>query len=231
MGSTRLPGKVLLDLAGRPVLEWVVSRLSRAGSLFRIVIATSAQPSDDPIEDLCLARGWNVFRGSEEDVLDRYYQASLQYPGDAVVRVTADCPLVDPVVVDQVVGALFASPSVDYASNILAPRTFPRGLDVEAFTVRALTEAWHLDDSAWREHVTPILYRTPDRFRLRSVANEEDLSNYRWTVDTPEDLEAVRALIRLVPNPAAPWQAYASAVSRNPGLTAINQSVAQKDVI
>jgi spore coat polysaccharide biosynthesis protein SpsF len=227
MGSSRLPGKVLLNLGSRPVLDWVVTRLERASTVGAVVVATSRKPADDAIEAICRQRGWALFRGSEEDVLDRYYEASLSYPCDVVVRVTADCPLVDPGIVDEVVRAVWRSPAADYASNVIDPRTFPRGLDVEAFTPDALAAAWRQDRSGWREHVTPFLYRNPDRFRLRRVAHPEDLSRYRWTLDTPADLAALRALIAQVPEPHAPWTAYVVAAERLPHLAEKNRHVSQ----
>lgn len=230
MGSNRLPGKVLMDLDGRPVLKWVVERLCQARRIQRVVVATSTEATDDPIAELSATEGWDVFRGSEHDVLDRFYQASLVFPSDLYVRVTADCPLVDPTLVDSVVEALLEHPPVDYASNVIEPRTYPRGLDVEAFTAGALAEAWRSDASAWREHVTPFLYRNPERFRLRGVRNEVDFSLYRWTVDTPDDLEALRALVTLVPDPHAPWFRYLAAMADHPALAEINREVRQKEL-
>lgn len=231
MGSTRLPGKVLSDLAGRPVLAWVIDRLSQATSLSSVVVATTTLPEDDSIVEVCRAWGAPVFRGSQHDVLDRYCQASRMYPSDVVVRVTADCPLIDPSIVDRAVGELLAPPRADYASNVADPRTFPRGLDVEAFTAAALEEAWRRDNSSWREHVTPFIYRNPELFNLRAVVSEHDLSMYRWTVDTQADLEAVRALVEVVPDPNANWLEYAAAIRRRPHLANINNSVTQKPVL
>lgn len=230
MGSERFPGKVLMELGGRVVLEWVVQRLARATTLSSVVVATSTLAENDPIADLCRRRDWPLFRGSEEDVLDRYFQAAQCYPSEVVVRVTADCPLIDPALVDEVVRAVNAAPRVDYASNVLEPRTYPRGLDVEAFTVQALAEAWQLDKSGWREHVTPFIYRNPQRFRLRGVVNEVDLSEYRWTIDTRADLAAVRALVQHVPDPEASWHDYVTGIRHAPHLADINRGVVQKSV-
>ena len=175
MGSTRLPGKVLLDLAGEPMLARVVHRVQRAASLQEVIVATTVQPADDAITQLCAGRGWPCARGSQDDVLDRYYQAATASQADVVVRITSDCPLIEPDVIDQVVGALLAGqPEVDYASNVQPPRTFPRGLDVEVIRFDALERAWREDvDPAWREHVTPYLYRHPERFRIHGVFNAD----------------------------------------------------------
>jgi spore coat polysaccharide biosynthesis protein SpsF (cytidylyltransferase family) len=154
MGSTRLPGKVLMDLAGEPMLVRVVNRVRRAERLDEVVVATTASPSDDPIFEGCRQRGWAVERGSEKDVLDRYYRAARAHHADVVVRITADCPFVDAGLIDQVVGA-FLGGGYDYVSNVLEPRTYPRGLDVEVFRFSALEKAWQEDrDPSWREHVT-----------------------------------------------------------------------------
>ena len=139
MGSTRLPGKALVDLAGEPMLARVVHRVQRASSVHEVMVATTVQPADDTIAQLCAVNGWPCTRGSQNDVLDRYYQAALASQADVVVRITSDCPLIEPEVIDQVVGALLAGqPAVDYASNVQPPRTFPRGLDTEAMRFDAL---------------------------------------------------------------------------------------------
>ena len=150
MGSTRLPGKVLKPLAGQPVLARVVDRVRRARHVDEVVVATTTLPADDVLADLCRTRGWACERGSEEDLLDRYHAAAAAHHADAVVRITSDCPVIDPGVVDRVVEAFLVQPC-DYASNTLEPRTFPRGLDTEVFSQAALELAWREDDNpVWR---------------------------------------------------------------------------------
>jgi spore coat polysaccharide biosynthesis protein SpsF len=189
MSSTRLPGKVLADIGGEPALELMLKRLGRARSLDRIVVATSTDASDDALEAASPAP---VYRGPLEDVLARYAGAIGDWDG-VVVRVTADCPLIDPSIVDRVVGLM--GPGVAYASNV-EPRTFPDGLDVEAFTADALRSlAASASDPAEREHVTLGLRSRPDRYPPASLVNDVDLGELRWTVDTPEDLEFVRAVV------------------------------------
>ncbi len=194
MGSTRFPSKVLADLHGRPLLWWVVSRLQAARTVDSVVVATSALEPDDPIAQFCAANGIACFRGSENDVLDRYYRAAASHGADVIVRVTGDCPLLDPDVIDGVVTA-FLEGGHDYVSNTLC-YTYPDGLDTEAFSLQALETAWRearlLTE---REHVTPYV-RTSGRFRVRNVANKVSLphSHMRWTVDGPLDLEFVRAV-------------------------------------
>jgi glutamate-1-semialdehyde aminotransferase/spore coat polysaccharide biosynthesis protein SpsF (cytidylyltransferase family) len=196
MASTRLPGKVLKDLVGHPLLWHVIQRVSRAKRIDKIVVATSTKTTDDPIEFFCAREGIACLRGSEEDVLDRYYQAARQWKAEVVVRITGDCPLIDPEVTDRVIEA-FQQGEYDYVSNILR-YTYPNGLDVEVFSYAALTRAWQEAQSPTeREHVTPYL-RNSGEFRVSGVENEIDLSpqDYRWTVDEPSDLEFVREVYR-----------------------------------
>lgn len=230
MSSTRLPGKVLKDLGGAPILDWVVERLRRARSLDGIVIATTTNPADDPIVERARSLGVDVFRGSEEDVLDRYWEAVERTDAQAVVRVTSDCPFVDPALVDRVVEVL-REQDVDYASNILDPRTFPRGLDVEAFTREVLDEAAReATRPSWREHVTPFFYRQPDRFGLAGVWHEADCSDERWTVDTPEDLRLLRKMAERVQGRDFGWEEALDVVERHPELRSINRRICQKPV-
>ena len=232
MGSTRLPGKVLMNVAGEPMLARVINRLHKAKSLDQIVVATSQLSADDEINEICQQRDWNCFRGSEDDVLDRYWGAAQQFKADVIVRITSDCPLIDASVVDRVVDCLATPQSiVSYAANTLEPRTFPRGLDVEAFTFRALEEVWQSDrNPASREHVTPYFYRHPEQFLLRTVQHEKDLSRYRWTVDTNEDLEFVRRIYQLLNADYFGWEEVLDLVTAYPELTEINRSIEQKKV-
>jgi spore coat polysaccharide biosynthesis protein SpsF len=218
-GSTRLPGKVLADLAGRPMLRFLLDRLVRA-RVDDVVVATSAEARDDAVADVARAAGVAVVRGSEHDVLDRFVTALDALgarPTDHVVRVTADCPLTDPALVERVV-ARHVGTGADFTSNTL-PRTFPKGLDVEVATVAALRTA-HAEagDGSEREHVMPFLYRRPERFRLANVRNAEPLGHERWTVDTADDLERVRAICaRMGENPYFGWRAVLEAVGRAAG--------------
>jgi spore coat polysaccharide biosynthesis protein SpsF (cytidylyltransferase family) len=193
VGSSRLPGKVLADLAGKPMLLRVVERVGRARSIARVVVATSRAAGDDAIAALCAGAGVSCSRGSEEDVLSRYADAARAFGADPVVRITADCPLIDPGIVDRVVGA-YAAGGVDYASNI-DPPSFPDGLDVEVFSAAALAKA---DGEARlrseREHVTLYIRNHPESFRKRNVDSGRDLSSRRWTVDEPADLAVARAI-------------------------------------
>lgn len=230
MGSGRLPGKVLLELAGEPMLSRVVSRVRRAEKVEDVVVATTTLDPDGIIEQLCAQHRWPCFRGSEDDVLDRYYRAALAYSADAVVRITSDCPLIDPAIVDQVVQAFVdRQPGLDYAANTLPPRTFPRGLDIEVVRFEALECAWREDrNPAWREHVTPYLYQTPDQFRVHAVTNPVDYSAMRWTVDTPQDLAFVRRLYEHFHHDRFSWREALAVLVAHPEWLDINRHIAQK---
>jgi spore coat polysaccharide biosynthesis protein SpsF len=191
MSSTRLPGKVMADIAGKPLLEWVIRRTKQAKSVSLVMVATSDGSRDDVIERFCERTRTACFRGSEQDVLDRYYQSAKSFSPDAVVRITADCPLIDPMVIDTVV-RVFQESNYDYASNTIEA-TYPDGLDTEVFSYRVLEHAWReARAKSEREHVTPFIWKHPELFRLRNVENNRNLSELRWTVDTPQDLEFVR---------------------------------------
>lgn len=196
MTSTRLPGKVLADVAGAPMLARVVERAQAARRVDAVWVACTDRPEDDAIAAWCRDRGVPCFRGSESDVLGRYRAAAVAAGADVIVRLTADCPLLDPAVIDRVVVALTEEhPAVDYAANVLE-RSYPRGLDVEAFTAVALERLDRLGTSvAAREHVTVgARLEHPEAFRCRSIRGAADDSDLRWTVDSPDDLASVRSL-------------------------------------
>jgi spore coat polysaccharide biosynthesis protein SpsF len=232
MGSTRLPGKVLLDLAGEPVLVRTVERTRRAETLDEVVIATTTAPADDALADFCAERGWPCERGDENDLLDRYYHAASAHDADLVVRITSDCPFMDPALIDRVVRAFLANQPADYASNTkIPPSTYPPGMDVEVMWFDALARAWREDDDpAWREHVTPYLYRHPELFGLLRVPGEIDLSGYRWTVDTPEDLAFCERIYQHFGHDRFTTADVYAALLDHPEWIAINQHVEQKQV-
>jgi spore coat polysaccharide biosynthesis protein SpsF (cytidylyltransferase family) len=193
MGSTRLPGKSLAPIAGRPMLWHVLMRARAARSVDRVVLATTTEDRDTPLSELAAAMAVPVFRGSEDDVLDRYHGAAGAHGAAVIVRLTADNPLQDPGVVDETV-ALFGRAGVSYASNV-HPRTYPKGLDVEVIGRTALDEAWREATEPFdREHVTPYLWKQPARYPQANLAAGQDRSSWRWTVDEPEDLDFVRTV-------------------------------------
>lgn len=193
MQSSRLPGKVLKDIAGKPLLYHVVSRARETRVCDDVLVATSSEPADDPIATYCATEGITFFRGSHTDVLKRYADASMFIGADVIVRFTADCPLIDPSVGRAVIER-FHEGEFDYMSNTLK-RTYPDGLDTEVFSGGALKKAdREATIPAEREHVTPYFFNHPELFRLGSVTQEEDFSKYRWTVDEAPDLEFVRRI-------------------------------------
>ncbi len=230
MGSSRLPGKVLTDICGRPMLDRVISRVRSALTPDDVVVATSTEPGDDQLYAAAEQYGWRCFRGSHLDVLDRYYQTAKQLSPDIVVRVTADCPVIDAALIDQVARKLLeADGRLDYVSNTLEPRTFPRGLDVEAFTFEALERTWReARDESCREHVTPWIYRNPGLFRTRGIVNSEDLSGYRWTVDTPEDMQLVRSIFAHFSGRDFGWRDILQAYAEHAEWQQFNSHIQQK---
>lgn len=195
MSSTRLPGKVLRPVLGVPMLGRQIERLRRSRRMDQLVVVTSRDASDDRLARFCESIDVECFRGSLMDVLDRYYQAALCYRPDHIVRLTGDCPLADPELVDEVIGFHLGG-GYDYSSNTIEP-TFPDGLDVEVFRYAALERAWkEAVLPSHREHVTIFLYSHPELFRLGNYRGESDLHQLRWTVDEPDDLRRVRTIYR-----------------------------------
>jgi spore coat polysaccharide biosynthesis protein SpsF len=264
MASSRLPGKVLLDIAGRPMLAWVVERTQRAGLVNQVVVATTLDPTDDLVVDFCKEHDYPVSRGSLRDVLDRYYQTAVQFQAEVIVRITADCPLIDPGLLDEAVrllhpgtGALpppdkAPAPRFDFVANRLPPpwgRTYPIGLDVEVFTMDVLQQAWKLAIAPnQREHVTPYFYEgtpadqlkykvpgspfssamTPEGYHIALMHHTPDYGHLRWTVDTPEDLEVVRAIATHFGKQPFTWLDILALVHQKPELNRINAHVRHK---
>ncbi len=230
VGSTRLPGKVLKPLLGEPMLSIVVRRVGRARTVDEVVVATTTLPEDDAIAALAAAEGWGLERGSETDLLDRYLDAARAHAAGVVVRITSDCPLVDPEVIDRTVTA-FRDGDADYASNSLEPRTYPRGLDVEVVSAEALERAGREDrDPAWREHATPYIYRHSESFRLLRVPAEDDHSDQRWSVDTPEDMALIERIFDAFGRDDFGWREALAVVEAHPAWMSINRHVMQKVV-
>ena len=229
MTSTRLPGKVLLPLAGESMLTCLIERLRRVQRADGIVIATTTNATDDPIAALCDKLVVPCHRGSEHDVLSRYAEAARLHGADVVVRITSDCPLIDPALIDQVI-AVYVEGDSDYVSNMLPP-TWPYGMAVEVLSAAALQQA-HTEATqpAEREHVTPFIYWHPERYRLRNLASPVDLSHHRWTVDTPDDYELVRRLFETLHpiNPEFTQADIMTLLDAHPDWMSLNQHVQQK---
>jgi len=232
MTSTRLPGKVLMPAAGRPLLAHHLERLSRTPGLDAVVLATTVNATDDPVVECAQSLGVAVFRGDEQDVLGRFAGAAALAGADLVVRVTADCPLIDPALVGRLIVAFQEDQPLDYLS--IDSTRYPRGLDAEIFPRRLLDEAAaNAADPAEREHVTPYIYRRPDRFRLGTALVPDapvEPADQRWCVDEPADYELVRRLLEaLVPsNPCFGWQDCCKTLRDHPDWVDINRSVRQK---
>jgi spore coat polysaccharide biosynthesis protein SpsF len=224
MSSTRLPGKVLKDIAGKSMLEWVTTRVKRAGFITQVVVATTTGLKDDAIVDECRRLDVACHRGSEHDVLDRYYHAARDHEADVVVRVTSDCPLIDPREIERVILS-FRDACPSYASNSIAS-TYIRGLDTEVMTIESLSRAWREARHAYhRVHVTPYIYQNPHLFRVLAtpMPSDRDLSAYRWSVDTQEDLEMVQALCGELSGDRFGWQEALATVDRMPALAGVRQ--------
>lgn len=194
MGSTRLPGKVLADIEGRPLIDHVINRTRAAPNLHAVIVATTTNAEDDVLADYLRGRSVEVFRGSEQDVLSRYFECAKTSNSDVIVRVTADDPLKDPAVIARALTLLLGDPTLDYCSNTLT-LTYPEGLDIEVVTMKALARA-HAEAKlpSEREHVTPYIWKNPDLFKLHNFTHTEDLSAWRLTVDRPQDLELMRKI-------------------------------------
>jgi spore coat polysaccharide biosynthesis protein SpsF len=247
MTSSRLPGKILADIAGQPMLQRVFARTSRSATVNETIFATTTDPSDDPVAEYCDFAGIPFTRGSLFDVLDRYYQAAKQIKADVIVRVTADCPVIDPALIDDVVNTLIDG-EYDFAANRLPPpweRTYPIGLDTEVCTFAALEKAWeHAKEPQHREHVMPYFYEgveltresrtletgvSPRGFKVALLHHTTDFGDYRWTVDTPEDLEFMRQVYaRFNSHDDFSWKDVLDLVHGEPKLIEINADVKHK---
>jgi spore coat polysaccharide biosynthesis protein SpsF len=233
MSSTRLPGKVMLQVQNKPLLAYHLERLERVTLADRVVVATSTNSADDLIAQFCRDRGVYFFRGDELDVLSRYYMCAKAYAADVIVRVTSDCPVIDPDIIDRVIAEYLAHRDhVDYVSNVQT-RTFPRGMDTEVFSFEALQDAYvHATAPLEREHVTPYIYRREHKYKLLSVTDIEDASSYRLTVDTEDDFRLISQVLEKLyaKNPNFTLQDMIELFSYHPELLQINQLVRQKEL-
>ncbi|MBI5625570.1 MAG: glycosyltransferase family protein [Elusimicrobia bacterium] len=230
LGSTRLPRKVLLPLEDKAVLEHVAERVGRSRKVSGVLIATTVAAADAELAAFCSAKGLRCFRGSERDVLDRFRQAAASLRPAHVVRVTADCPLIDPDVLDLVVSRHLES-KADYTANVLE-ETFPDGLDAEAFTMPALERAWREAKlPSEREHVTTYVRGHPELFRLAGVTHEPDLSRHRWTLDRPEDYEFLKAVYKALykPGQAFGLKEVLTFLEAHPELETINSGIRRNE--
>lgn len=231
-GSTRLPNKVLRPLAGKPLLARMVERVRAAALAGAVVVATTTDPSDDPIEALCRAEGYACYRGDADDLLDRHYQAGRLFDAKSVVKIPSDCPLIDPAIIDRVIGFyLDRRGQYDYVSN-LHPATYPDGNDVEIMSAAALETAWReATRPLEREHTTPFLWENPERFRVGNITWESGLDysmSHRWTIDYEEDYQFIAAVYdALYPtNPAFGLDDILTFLGNHPEVAALNAHLA-----
>ncbi len=227
-GSTRLPGKVLHPLAGRPVLDWVLRAAATCPGIDEVVVATTTLPEDDAVAELARDAGASVVRGPVDDVLERFLRALDTSPADAVVRLTADCPLLDPELLGAVVATWRAAPdAADYVATTLV-RTLPRGLDVELVTAAALRRSGEEARDHHRTHVTSYVWSHPDRFRLTGLVVAPAADDLRITLDTPEDAALIQALVEVTGDRAPSWRELVAVLRQRPDLVALNAAVVQK---
>ncbi len=233
IGSTRLPGKAMLEIEGRPMLWHVIDRIKRSEMIDEVVVATTTEEMDNEIEEFCKQYDVSFYRGSENDVLDRYYKCAKEHGADIVVRITSDCPLIDCKVSDKVI-ATYLENSVDFvgATNTVV-RRFPRGLDTEVVSFDALSDTWHkAKEKHQREHVTIYLYEHPEEYKINNFVSDEDFSGYRWTVDEEDDLEFVREIYKrlYIPGGFFDMEDVVDVLKKDPSLVDINSHVEQKKV-
>jgi spore coat polysaccharide biosynthesis protein SpsF len=233
MGSTRLPGKVLLEVEGRKLLEILYSRLKRSKLITEIIIATTTESVDDAIIDFCQQQKYKFFRGSEQNVLSRYYDCAVENKADVIVRITSDCPLIDPNEVDRVIEYFNKNPQYDLVSNTVK-RTFPRGMDTAVFNFESLASAYnHAETNADKEHVTKYIYDKPETFNIGSVTNPlGDYNHYRLTVDTIEDYKLIEEIIKMFSKDidSCTLRDIINILDKNPSLPLINSHIEQKKV-
>jgi spore coat polysaccharide biosynthesis protein SpsF len=232
MSSSRLPGKVLKEICSNPMLDWVIKRAGRSQMVSQTLVASTISSDDEPIARYCEQNDISLYRGSEFDVLDRYYQAASSANANIIVRLTADCPLIDPDLIDKTIQTLLAE-NADFAANRLPPpyhRTYPIGLDVEVATFTALETAWkNAAEGFEREHVMPYLYDPTHGMKFVVVDHDVDLGELRWTVDTPEDLEFIRQVShRFDCRNDFSWLDVLKLVEENPELNEINAGISHK---
>jgi spore coat polysaccharide biosynthesis protein SpsF len=229
MRSTRLPGKVLKKIKNKVILDYVIERLQVCSQVDDIILATTTAERDNQLADYAAQQDIHLFRGSEDDVLRRYYDAAIQYKVDTIVRITSDCPLLDPRTIDNIIN-IHTGKKVDYTSNVMK-RTFPRGLDVEVFTFQALENTFHNAHEPYqREHVTPYLIEHPEIFRLYNVEAQGKLRRpeIRITLDTQEDFEFIKQILLHFNTLTFTTEDVIDFLDEHPELLKINKTVKQK---
>ena len=232
MNSTRLPGKAMLELKGKPVIHHVIERVRASKHMNALVVATTRSHDDDRLAGYLEAHEpVKVFRGPEDDVLERFHLCSSSHPCDLIVRITADDPLKDASIIDEAIERMLDDPSLDYCSNTLKP-TYPEGLDIEVFKSSALDRAYHgATLMSEREHVTPYIWKNSNVFKLYNLEHYEDLSAWRWTLDTDRDLAFITAIYEHFYEGSSlfSYKMIIDFVKRNPRLAEINSDTRRND--
>ena len=232
-GSTRLPEKIFKDLYGKPILWHVCNRVKQTPLVSQIIVATTNLPEDAVVENFCSTNNIPFYRGSSDDVLSRYYESAKKFNVDIIIRITSDCPVIDPVILNKMIGEFLLqnqNSRVDYLSNSIV-RTFPRGLDVEIFSIDTLERTFNEAKLQYeREHVTPYIYQHPEIFKIKNFANDKNFSFYRWTVDTIEDYNLIEQIYKeLYPGKNIfLFEDILELFERKPELIGINKSIEQK---
>ncbi|MFU0781508.1 MAG: 3-deoxy-manno-octulosonate cytidylyltransferase [Thermoanaerobacterium thermosaccharolyticum] len=235
MGSTRLPGKVMKIIMDKPVIGHVVNRVKASKEIDDIIIATTTKKEDDIIVEEAKKLNVKYFRGSEEDVLSRYYYAAKENNADIVIRITSDCPLIDPQIIDKIIKTFIETSKkekIDYLSNTIE-RTYPRGLDVEVFNFETLEKAFKEADRPYqREHVTPYIYENHEIFKIKQIKNNIDYSNYRWTLDTIEDFKVIETIYENLykENELFYMEDIIKFQKEHPEIAKINENIKQKEL-
>jgi len=233
LGSTRLPGKILKKVMDKTLLEYQIERIRKAKNIDEIIIATTVKETDDTIIEMCKKLGLSYYRGSEDDVLSRYYEAAVKFEVDVIVRITSDCPIIDPKVIDKVIQTyLDHQEYIDYVSNTLI-RSYPRGLDTEVFSFKTLERTHKMAVlPSHREHVTAYIYHHPEEFNLENVSDEQDFSHHRWTVDTIEDFRLISNIIShlYIDKKDFSYEDVLDVMNRYPEWYLINHHIEQKKI-
>jgi spore coat polysaccharide biosynthesis protein SpsF len=235
MGSNRLPGKVMKMIKGKTIIEHIIDRVKCCSMVDDIIIATTTNIQDDLIVEETIRLGQKIFRGSEQDVLSRYYNAATKYQSDIILRITSDCPLIDPILIDQMIIKyidLNKTKTIDYLSNKIKP-TYPRGLDVEIFSYKTLEKTFiEAIKDYEREHVTPYIYLNPEKFNMYSYENNMDFSYLRWTLDTKEDFELIKIIYDelYISDKIFEFKEVLKLVNDNPSYVEINKHIKQKEL-
>lgn len=235
IGSTRLPGKVFKELCGQKMLLHVINRLKFCKLADKIIIATTTLTEDDRVERFCLENNIPYYRGSSDDVLSRYFEAAKVFGADIIIRITSDCPVIDPVIIDNMIEEFVKinkNEKLDYLSNSIV-RTFPRGLDAEIFSFEALEKSYNEAELQYeREHVTPYIYQHPELFSIKNYAGSNDYSSHRWTVDTPEDFSLIEKVYNELYKTGEVFllEDIIKLFEKNPDWLKINQDIKQKNL-